>query len=795
MTLEHALDTAQTSSSPSRITDLRHWLYAGYGIALALGIGLLAAVYFFGSQIVAQTMSLVRDDMPTLHRLHVARTAVQEYQTVLFEYYATGDRKRYAELSALCDARIREVILSLPNPDEPGGLGETLSNGHAELFAIGGQLDRLMAERERGASFNAERARELLSAATFLAVRVHQAIEQSIAPFQNRAEARGEEANAALATLIKAMIGLAGAILTMSLAIGYFANAYIRERVERHRLATFPERNPNPVLSLDCNGKVIYANEGTQRWLQEAGFDPQNVAALLPDDLSFRLPRLLDEKQGYIRWEYEVDMPNANGRRSLGCGIHYLRDFCEFHLFISDITERKLAEQQLRHQALHDALTGLPNRRRFEQQLDHLIAEGTLTSPSSFSVLFVSVDRFSNVVQGLGHALADQVITALASRLQSVFADISLDAAVYRFEGTLFAAILPESEPVARERTAQRVIAALAGPVEHHGREFFFSHTLGGTSYPADGSDTTALLKNGDSALQAAARRGSGNLAWYAPAMNDSAAQRLDLESGLRHAIERNELVIHYQPQLDLASGRMIGAEALLRWVPTGQSMISPADFIPIAEESGLIIPIGEWVMRQACLRNQAWRAAGYDNLLVAVNVSAQQFLRPGFPETVRRVLAETALPAHLLELEVTESVAMDDVEATIATLAELKSIGVHLSIDDFGTGYSSLSYLKRFPIDKLKVDQSFVRHMVEETDAGAIARAVIDLGHSLRLKVIAEGVETLEQLAMLRRFGCHEMQGYFYSRPVASEPFALLLAEGRLLPATPDGAPEVVAA
>jgi diguanylate cyclase (GGDEF)-like protein len=783
MAIGTRLEAIPTDMTARRsIGDLRRWLYAGYAIALALGVGLLATVYLFGSQIVGQTVSLVHTEMPALHRLQVARTAVQEYQTVLFEYYATGDRQRYAELSALCDARIRDLILKLPTSPDADELSTTLSNGHDELFALGGQLDRLMAGQETGAGFDTDRARELLSAASFLATRVDAAIERAIAPFQQRAEARGEAAKAVLGTLIKAMVGLGGAILAMSLAIGYFANAYIRERVERHRLATFPERNPNPVLSLDCDGRLIYANEGTRKWLGDNGFATDDFSALLPDDFRSRLGALQADHGGYARWEYERPAANTDALRSLGCGIHYLDDFCEFHLFVSDITERKLAERQLQHQALHDALTGLPNRRRFEQDLDALLAE---PATEAFSVLFISVDRFSNLVQGLGHGLADQVMRALAERLRDVFAERALERAVYRFEGTMFAAVLPASDRNARDAIIQDALAALAKPVEHKGREYFFSHTLGGTSFPADGRDTATLLKNGDSALQAAARRGSGNLAWYLPAMNDRAAHRLDLETRLRHAIERNELVLHYQPQLDLASGRMIGAEALLRWVPTGQSMISPADFIPIAEESGQIIPIGEWVMRQACLQNQVWRAAGHDGLLVAVNVSAQQFLRPGFADTVRRVLAETALPPKLLELEVTESVAMDDVEATIATLVELKAIGVHLSIDDFGTGYSSLSYLKRFPIDKLKVDQSFVRHMAHETDAAAIARAVIDLGHSLRLKVIAEGVETIEQLNLLRDYGCHEMQGYFYSRPVAVDVFSALLNEGRRLPAT----------
>lgn len=779
MNLEIASAVPLSAPPVQRVTRLRRWLYIGYAIALAIGGAMIGVAYQYGSQLVDQTVSLVRHDMPTLQRLQAARTAVQEYQTVLFEYYATGDRRRYAELAAVCDARLRDLLQNLDLPDEPGGFAETLNHGHAELFALGDQLDRLMSTSVAKGAPDAERARYLLSGATYLATRLHDRIEQEIVPLQARAESRSIESQQVLNILVRNMLLLGGAILLMSMSIGYFANAYIRERVERQRLATFPERNPNPVLSLDCDGQLHYANEGAQRWLQENGFAHNAYQDLLPADRTSRLKDLLQTPRGYTHWEYELT--TQAGIRFMSCGIHYLEDFCEFHLFISDITERKEAERQLRHQAMHDALTGLPNRRSFEQQLDALtIAE----NPNPFSLLFISVDRFSAVVQGLGHAQADQVLKTLAARLEEVFADRAIDQKAYRFDGTMFAVLLPATAPEIRDLALREIDDLLTQPLQHHGREYFFSFTLGSTAYPGDGDDTAALLRNADSALQAAARHGTGAHAWYLPAMNDRATHRFELESKLRHAVERNELVLHYQPQLDLASGRMIGAEALLRWVPHGQAMISPADFIPIAEESGLIVPIGEWVMREACLRNQAWRAAGYDGLLVAVNVSAQQFVRPGFPATVRRVLTETRLPPHLLELEVTESVAMDDVESTIATLAELRSIGIHLSIDDFGTGYSSLSYLKRFPIDKLKVDQSFVRHMTQEADAAAIARAVIDLGHSLRLKVIAEGVETINQLDLLRQYGCHEMQGYYYSRPVTPDAFAALLAEGRLLPA-----------
>lgn len=783
-----AIAVSAAIPSGQRVSRLRRWLYIGYAVALAIGVAMIATVYHYGNQLAGQTESLVRQEMPTLLRLQAARTAVQEYQTVLFEYYATGERTRYAELAAVCDARIRNLLVNLALPDEPGGLAEALPRGHAELFALGGQLDLVMAAPESGRALDSERARELLSAATFLAADIHERIEKEIAPLQARAEARGEESQTLLDTLLDNMILLGGAILLMSLAIGHFANAYIRERLERHRLETFPERNPNPVLALDCDGVLRYANDGARRWLQDYGLAKDAYLSLLPEDLPARFADLVDQAPGYIRWEYEIS--TRGGVRSLSCGIHYLADFCEFHLFLADITEHKLAEQKLRHQALHDALTGLPNRRHFEQQLERLTADG---NAPPFSLLFLSVDRFPAVVQGLGHAQADHVLQALAQRLAELFAERAIDRAVYRFDGTMFAALLPASDHDAREAVMNELEAALTVPLLHKQRDYYFSFTLGGTAYPADGRDPAALLRNGDSALQAAARRGPGSHAWYLPVMNERALQRFDLESRLRHAVERDELVLHYQPQLDLKSGRVIGAEALLRWVPTGQKMISPADFIPLAEDSGLIVPIGEWVMRQACLRNQAWRAAGHDGLLVAVNVSAQQFVRPGFPDTVRRVLAETQLPPQLLELEVTESVAMDDVETTIATLVELKAIGVHLSIDDFGTGYSSLSYLQRFPIDKLKVDQSFVRHMAQEADAAAIARAVIDLGHSLRLKVIAEGVETLDQLTMLRHYGCHEMQGYFYSRPIAAEEFALLLAEGRRLPAAEQAVGELM--
>jgi len=458
--------------------------------------------------------------------------------------------------------------------------------------------------------------------------------------------------------------------------------------------------------------------------------------------------------------------------------------------YLIGVEARKQAEEKLIYQAHHDALTGLPNRHLFQE---HIVAVTSRTGQEiKAAAFFLNLDRLKRVNDSLGHVIGDRVLQALVQRLRTALDACGLcrDSLLYRLEGDLFAILIPKMASAETPITvAEEVVSRMNEPLQVDGREFFVTLSIGISVFPVDGKEAITLIRNADSALNRVKQRGGNGYQCYTQEMNARALDLLELGSALHHALERDELTLHYQPQLDIGSGRIVGMEALIRWRHPDRGTVSPAEFIPLAEESGLIVPIGEWVLRTACAQAGEWQRLGLPALTVAVNVSARQFHSRDLPGMVERILAETGLPPGNLELEVTESVAMRDVEFTIAALTKLKEIGVKLSIDDFGTGYSSLNYLKRFPIDKLKVDQSFVRNLTTDANDATIAKAIIALGRSLKLKVIAEGVETRGQLDLLRRYGCDEMQGYLFSRPIPVAEFAQLVIEDLRLNVTPRAA------
>ncbi|PWB47720.1 MAG: hypothetical protein C3F18_11970 [Nitrosomonadales bacterium] len=446
-----------------------------------------------------------------------------------------------------------------------------------------------------------------------------------------------------------------------------------------------------------------------------------------------------------------------------------------------DITERKRYESQLERQANYDELTGLANRNLFQDRLNQALIYSRRHG-GGLAVLFIDLDNFKTINDSLGHDAGDALLAQVASRLAG---NVREGDTVARHGGDEFVLLLAEiraEDDVSM--IAQKLLKALSAPFHVGGRELHITCSVGIASYPKDGKDRQTLLKNADAAMYRAKEIGRNNVQFYAEEMNVKAMERLMLENSLHHALERNEFLLHYQPQVDLRSGEITGMEALVRWQHPELGVVSPARFIPVAEDSGMIIPLGEWVLRTACAQNRAWQCAGLKPIGVAVNLSARQFRQPNLVEMVAGILRESGLdPAHL-ELEVTESLVMQNVEEAISTLGRLKAMGIKLSIDDFGTGYSSLNYLKRFPIHTLKIDQSFVRDITTDPSDAAIAKTIISMAHELGLTVIAEGVETEEQKSFLRLRHCDEMQGYFFSRPVPAQEFETLLRERRSLQA-----------
>jgi diguanylate cyclase (GGDEF)-like protein/PAS domain S-box-containing protein len=446
----------------------------------------------------------------------------------------------------------------------------------------------------------------------------------------------------------------------------------------------------------------------------------------------------------------------------------------------TDITARKLSEQRIHHVAQHDVLTGLPNRSLLQDRLGQAIAYSVRCARPVW-VMLIDLDRFKFVNDSMGHKAGDVLLVTVAARLRGALRETDT---VARLSGDEFVVILTEhDEQKLSVDVVQRLMDSVAQPVMLGSKEFFVTCSIGVAVYPLDGAPADSLIEHADIAMYRAKKLGRNNVQFYTPAMTEEAMERVRIESALRNALERDEFVLHYQPQVDLASGEIVGMEALIRWQHPEMGMVAPGRFIGVAEETGLIVPIGAWVMRAACQQNQAWQQAGLGKLRVAVNLSARQFGAANLVADMRQVLAETGLAPGRLEIELTESLFMSDVTPAVELLHAMKALGVKLSIDDFGTGYSSLSYLSRFPIDVLKIDRSFVVAITRDSNDAAIVASIIALAHNLKLAVIAEGVETEEQLDYLRRHGCDEMQGYYFSQPLAAAEFELLLRQQRRLP------------
>ncbi len=445
-------------------------------------------------------------------------------------------------------------------------------------------------------------------------------------------------------------------------------------------------------------------------------------------------------------------------------------------VFVSrDITERQKYEETIWRQAFHDTLTGLPNRMLFIDRLSLALAH-TKRSKQMLAVIFLDLDRFKLINDTLGHEIGDQLLKSVALRLQECVRE---GDTIARLGGDEFTLLLPEiikSEGAAK--IAQKIIEEILQPFHIGDHELYISTSIGIALYPSDGEDADTLLKNADTAMYLAKERGRNNYQFYTPALNKKTIERMTMENELRRAIERKEFVLHYQPKVNIKTSKIIGMEALVRWQHPVRGLIPPADFIPIAEETGMIVPLGEWVLRTACAQNKAWQDAGFEPLSISVNLSGRQFQLQNLAVVIKRILKETDLAPYWLELEITESTAMQNADYTIETLNKLKEMGVQFSIDDFGTGYSSLSQLKRFPVDKLKIDKSFVVEIGKGHDSEIIASTVIVLGKSLKLGVIAEGVETEEQLNFLKKYQCNEMQGFLFSKPVTADEFSALLKQ-----------------
>src|ERR1700686_4716366 len=543
------------------------------------------------------------------------------------------------------------------------------------------------------------------------------------------------------------------------------------------------------VLSTDLEGRVTYLNVVAEKitgWTREeaAGKDVDDVFVII--DGNTREPCL-----NPLKTALEQNKPVGLTRHC----ILIRRDGDEFAIegsaapildqhgattgaviVFHDVSVARAMEVEMSHLAQHDTLTKLPNRTLLPYRLSQAITTGGRNG-TRIAVLFVDLDGFKHINDSLGHAIGDRLLQSVAKRL---LASVRPSDTVSRVGGDEFVVLLSEVAHAGDAGVkAGKMLAALNAPLEIDQHNLRVTASIGVTTYPEDGQETAMLIKNADLAMYQAKENGRNNYQFFEKDMNVRALERQSVEENLGFALDREELVMHYQPKIDLKTGEITGVEALIRWQHPTRGLIGPLQFISVAEDCGLMLPIGNWVLRESCRQAKAWQDAGLRPIEMAVNVSSVEFRNEDFLEGVRAILEETGLSPHYLGLELTESVLMQHAEFTVPVLKKLKAMGVRLAIDDFGTGYSSLSYLRQFPIDTLKVDQSFVNGINADTDDATIINAVINMGSNLKHRVIAEGVEKVEQVAFLQAHGCDEGQGYYFSRPVPAPQFAKLLEAG----------------
>ena len=741
---------------------------------VTLAVSLSIFTYIRGHAVDAGTKGFIDRELPSIGALNELKLAVISEEPIFYDYYATSDRVRFRASHAANGRRIQKSLEQLKRSGvNPLLLGEVEAHV-VELNRLAQHLDNVI----NRARVDPSRAQDVLIAISDRASEINAAVDRVLGAVSNDVDRRGKAIQQEVGVIVSMVVAFSVTAVILLVLAGYALHAYVGESTVRKQLALFPECNPHPILTVSTNGEPVYANRGALKMLVDCGLQPHDLTRLLPGDLAPRLVTLRRSSLATDRFEYHTC------GRDLSCEIHPLPDDNLFYLYLSDITEHKRAEERLVQQAYHDALTGLPNRYKLHEALTDAINAAT-----GGALLFLSVDRFRLFVDSFGHNIGDEVLKAVADHVTEMLRGQCSEfhsARLFRMDGARFAVFVPGVGSVSTLDALARLLqGCTVKPVCVSNHELLISFSIGGSLFPRDGTDAGTVVREADRALQSVRDQGGNGFRRYGSDLDAECLELLELETALRLAHERGELALHYQPQVNIKTGALVGFEALLRWRHAELGDISPKRFVPLAEDTGLIVPIGEWVLHTACVQARAWLDSGLRDFAVGVNISARQFATGDLPRTVRRVLQDTGLDPRCLELEITESVAIQDAERTVETLTAFKDIGVRLSIDDFGTGYSSLSYLKRFPVDRLKIDQSFVRNVANDPSDASIIRAVIALARNLGLSVIAEGVETESQRALLTRFGCKEMQGYLVAKPCPAldlAPFIASRQSSRLL-------------
>jgi EAL domain-containing protein (putative c-di-GMP-specific phosphodiesterase class I)/GGDEF domain-containing protein len=740
---------------------LQRRIWWAFLFVLAVGVAVSVRIVSLGDSVQAVNRMFIAEKLPLSQRIGELRGVIADEERLLYEYYSyTATRDAFQAQRTLNNARLDNIVGHLEKDVDSREQVAELRTRLTELDGLSDELSATLASKV----VNWDLARAILAQVKPKVRQIEKTLTAMTSANQKAVDNLGMDSQDSVSTMVRWVIGFSVLIFGVAFFVGYYVVAIIREGLERRRLAMFAERDSNPVLSLGASGEVLYANPATAELLSRLNLPSNQPAQLLPADLQRHLDETRSAPTSNTQFEY------GHGKYTLDCTVAYLADFSEFHVYVKDVTARKQAEEKLAYQAFFDPATGLPNQYRLREELS-----AAFSQQRAGTVMMIVADREQEIFEGLGAVETERWLVKVALRLRDGIN--ANEETLYRFGGNAFVLVCWPGDLAGAQRRALQLLGTARQPLHIERRELFSTLSIGAALMECDTGDDAARMaetqvQQAASACNRVRRAGGNDFAIYDEAMGQAAANTLRMITDLQHAVENGELLLHYQPKVDTASGRLLGMEALVRWMHPERGMISPAEFIPVAEDTGMIVAIGRWVLREACRQNAAWQQAGLRPLRVAVNLSARQFRSDNLLDEIDAALSETALPESLLELEITESMVMEDPERVINLLDKIRSRGIHLSLDDFGTGHSSLAYLKRFPIDCVKIDRAFIKDMPENTDDVAIARTIVAMAKSLGLTTVAEGVETAEQLELLKTMGCDQIQGYFFSRPLPADDF-----------------------
>lgn len=731
-------------------------LWISFTLVVATGIIMSVVIYTNGKQASLSSQNLVNVAIPKLDQIKQLRASITEHERLLYEYYASTERLDVWPKIQRIEKTLSEQLIAI-NKSFSGHV-MALPTLYADIKSLQMALD----ENLLSPNTSWDKAREDLAKLTASGQQAESILVTLTNKVEQEAQLQSDITQNHIEDIVYLVLLYTIVIISIALMMGYLTQINIRKTAKRKALAKFPERNPNPVMSLDWSGHIAFANPACEKLLNIIAPNSEDLTKLLPDNFSRRLQDWQNKYETVVHFEEII------GQHQLLFSLSLLRDLDTCHLYIEDVTERKEAQQQLEYQAFHDIHTGLANRRKFEADLNHVIEHEI-----HCSILLLSIDRFKFITSSQGYSIGDSIIRYLGSRLLHLREQFNCHVKIYRLEGSTFSIIVYDQNLVEVTYVSKAIQSAMDEALFVNQHSYYLNLSMGFCHYPQDGNTTQGLISNAHAALIHARVIGD-TIEAYSAQLHEAEQSWLPIERGMREALEHQQYVMFYQAKVDSLTGKPKGAEALIRWFKDDGTMVSPATFIPVAEQTGLIIQIGYWVLEQGFRQAKAFNDAGL-HLQVAINISARQFQYRHFLDQLHTLIEQTGVNPQHVELEITESLIMENAQQSISKMKKIKAMGFALAIDDFGTGYSSLSYLKQFPIDTLKVDQAFVRNIDHDDDDKSIVAAIIDLAQHLNLKTIAEGVETKAQWELLKAMGCDYIQGYYFSKPTRPE---LLLEE-----------------